>query len=69
MDSRMWFLFWTFGFLLQEKDNGRPVVCGEWKISEENTSGWRSIRCVTTGKYLTTTSSQLLSSQGINSNS
>ena len=55
-------------FLLKEKDNSRLVICGEWKISEENTSGWRSIRCLTTGKYLTTTSNQLLSSQGMNSN-
>ena len=51
-------------FLLQEEDNTGFVFCGEWKISEENSSGWRSVRCVTTGKYLTTSSKQILSSQG-----
>ena len=51
-------------FTIRDTENLHGGICGNWKLGEETTSGWRSIQDVETGKYLTVSSHQTLSSQG-----
>ena len=56
---------------LQEKNenfiiqtDGKSQLTGEWELGEESEGGWRSIRDVETGNYLTATSSNTLTLKG-----
>ena len=51
-------------FTIRDTENPSGGICGNWKLGQKNTGGWSSIIDVDTGKYLTASSHQMLSSQG-----
>ena len=51
-------------FTIRDNENPHRGICDKWELGEKTEGGWRSIIDVETGKYLTASSNQTLSSQG-----
>ena len=50
---------------IQVKDKSLKPLNGKWKLGKENSTGWMSVRNIKSGKYLTLSSKDILSEQGM----